>query len=208
MNVVQQMKNTKYATLSNQMLSSKIQSQYDVSNIDNFKFSVPKNKKDIYDAFDIIKGALNKANKIGIDLQTAASLRNVLVNLNTIINCITLVSYKTDKQQNIPSLDKIEFPSIEELNDMWRLLSTTLEQAQLKGIYDSLDDSGMLFDCLMIIGNMIGSLVVYIKHKDQQLRAILESRNEINKSDTEESVSSNNSITNNINVGDETLKKK
>ncbi len=205
MNAVQQKKSTQNTsqntTLSSQVLNYKIQSQFDVSNIENFKFTVPKNKIELFNALSIIKDGLDKANKTGIDLQTAASLRNVVVNIRTIMDLVSVVSYKTDKSQNI-SLDKLDshLPSIEQLDETWKLLSTSLEQGQSKGMYDSIDESAILYDNLMIIGNMLGSLVVYIKHRDQKIQMTKE--NNINN------INNNTDANNDIDDGSEEKIKK
>lgn len=72
MNVAQQKKSTVVSnSLQGQMSGSKLNTS-DATDIP--KFEVPKKSEDLRNALAVIKAALNKANKTGIDLETAASL--------------------------------------------------------------------------------------------------------------------------------------
>lgn len=165
-NSVQQKKNTYSETLHKQLMNCKIQSQtYSTNDMEIPKLVVPKNKEELRTSVCVIKEALNKANKLGIDLETAASLRDLTLLLNKLVECSIMISY-IDKTQQI-QFQKIEFPTTEQLLGMWTLLTKVTEHAQVAGAYETIEESGKLYDSLLIIGRLLGSIIGFVDSKEQ-----------------------------------------
>lgn len=139
---------------------------------------LPKNKDELRIAYDIIIDALNKANKIGvIDLSGASILRSLMKALKQIIEYVISSCYKNENITLVSQqLSQIKFPSVDKLQNMWDNITKVLDAAQSKGAYDSIEESGMLYDNLVIIAKMLGSLVGYINNKEKMVEKIIENK--------------------------------
>ena len=130
--------------------------------------SLPQDKEILLSAFAVLKDGLNKANKSKqINIQTATALRDTMRNLNDILANIIKAYYKDDKLLNIP-IAKITIPDKIRLESMLTMIYHTIDKAQLNGAYETIDESGTIFDSLSIIGNLIGSMIKYINTKEQE----------------------------------------
>lgn len=132
------------------------------------ELSIPPNKENLTNALITIKEGINKANKAKqVDLQTAVVLRDTIINLNDIIANVIRACYKDDKPTNVP-LTKINIPDRLRLESMLKVIYHTIEKAQINGTYDTIDESGSLYDSLSIIGNLLGSMIYYIDSKEKE----------------------------------------
>lgn len=125
--------------------------------------TIPKNKEELWTSIQSLNQSLNKANKVGIlDLEKAAYMRNVIQVLTQIIEVIVRTCYSNENITTISQqLSQIIFPEPEKIKNMWENLTEVLNLAQVKGAYDSIEESGMIFDSLKIIGMMLGSICAF-----------------------------------------------
>ena len=128
---------------------------------------LPQDKDNLTNAFVILKEGLNKANKSKlIDLQTATALRDTMRNLNDIILSVIKAYYKDDKLLMAP-IAKVCIPEKIRLESMLKMIYHAIDKAQINGAYDTIDESGNLYDSLNVIGTLIGSMINYINIKEQ-----------------------------------------
>jgi hypothetical protein len=128
---------------------------------------LPQGKESLLNAVIIIKEGINKANKSKqIDLRTAVALRDTLRCINEIVSSVVKSCYKDDKLINTP-LSKIITPDKQRLESMLTIIFHTIDKAQINGAYDTVDESGNLFDSLSIVGNLLGSMITVIDKNSQ-----------------------------------------
>jgi hypothetical protein len=126
----------------------------------NSTLNLPPNKDTLLNSLTIIKNGLNTANKSKlIDLKTSVLLRNTMKNLNEIVNTVIKVYYKDNKLVQSPEQISTLNPQV--IEDMLKLLVLTIENAQLNGVYDTIEESGLLYDSLLVIGNLLTSVLKY-----------------------------------------------
>lgn len=91
--------------------------------------------------------------------------------LNQTVDIAIAFCYKNEntKTPKITStqLLQVVFPKKDQITGLWNLLVRVTERAQQNGAFDTIEESGILYDSIIIMGNLLGSLTVYVDYRDQ-----------------------------------------
>lgn len=158
--------------------------------IDQTPLNLPENPDDLIAAIKGVKVGLNKANKAGtFELRRSGMLNNTMKFLGAIVNEILKSCYNTNGTNAAPNLN-LHVPDKKVLILMYEHVQVAIQEANVKGVFETLEESGDLCDHLLTLSNLVNGIVSMIENAE--LNAKKQQKPDL-KSDLISSNSSNNS---------------
>lgn len=141
--------------------------------------NLPPDPDNIILAYNGIKQALNKANSRGVfDLKQAGTLSRGMTIILSAITEIRKSCYQDDKDEKQPQ--QLHIPSDKKtLRLTMESIKVAINDANIKGTYETIDDSAELCACLMIIEGIINGLVSILENEERNKKKTSTSKEQL-----------------------------